>query len=180
MERKLVVNLFGGSGYGKSTCAALLFYRLKKENIKVEEVFEFAKDLVYMTGITPPFNQAYVFGNQLFKIEQYLAQSDIVIVDSPLPLSIVYNHKDYLKESFDKTVMDAFNSFNNVNFLLDEEFPYYCQGRYQSEAAARESHALIKNFLDQRNIPYRIVQSKDYDSMVEEIKHFCLCKSIEN
>ena len=169
MSSKIIVNLFGGSGYGKSTCAAYIYSKIKKEGIKTELVFEYAKDLIYLSNITPPFNQAFVFGNQLFKIEQYLQQSEILIVDSPLLLSIVYNKTPYLKEHFSKTVMDAFNHFNNINYLLDNKFTYENHGRYQNEEAARESHRIIKDLLCSYEIPYKSVTSNDYDLMIEEI-----------
>ena len=128
MKQSIVVNLFGRSGCGKSTCAAYLFSQLKMRDYNVESVFEFPKDLIYMTSITPPFNQAFVFGNQLWKIEQYLKKADIVITDSPLPLSIIYNSTDYLNESFSETVISVFRSFNNINFLIENSFAYSLNG----------------------------------------------------
>ena len=169
MSRKIVINLFGGPGYGKSTFASYLFYKFKTNDVKAELVFEVAKDLIYLTGIKPPFNQAYVFGNQLFKIERYLEQSDVVIVDSPLLFSIIYNNISYLNHSFDETVMAAFNSFNNFNLFLDNEFAYSNQGRFQDESDARETHKAIKEFLDGNQIQYRLINSKNYDEITEEV-----------
>ena len=42
-----VINLLGAPGAGKSTAAAGLFYRMKKEFLSVELVTEYAKDLIY-------------------------------------------------------------------------------------------------------------------------------------
>ena len=172
MPKKVIVNLFGGSGRGKSTCAAYIFSKIKMRNINVEMVFEYAKDILYLTEIKPPFNQAFIFGNQLFRIEMFLQQSDILIVDSPLPLSIIYNNTQYLRENFDKTVLDAFNHFNNINYFLDNNYLYENRGRYQSEELARESHQRIKKLLHDHRIPYQSVTQNDYNIMIEEIVRY--------
>lgn len=172
MMQPIIVNLFGGSGYGKSTCAAYLFSQLKKNNYNVELVFEFPKDLLYLTDITPPFNQAFVFGNQLWKIEQYAKESEIVITDSPLPLSIVYNNTSYLGECFNETVMNAFNSFNNINFLIEKTFDYKNNGRYQTEQEAIMSHAKIEQLLKYYNILYQAVSGNDYDIIISNITSY--------
>lgn len=172
MKKPIVVNLFGGSGYGKSTCAAYIFSQLKKDNYNVEFVFEFPKDLIYMTDITPPFNQAFVFGNQLWKIEQYLKNVDIVITDSPILLSIVYNNTDYLGDSFAETVIKAFNSFNNINFLIEKSFDYNTSGRYQTEQEASISHREIKDLLIKYQIQYQTVSANDYDVIINSITNY--------
>ena len=172
MNPKVIVNLFGGSGCGKSTCAAYIFSKMKMRGLKTEIVFEYTKDIIYLTEVEPPFNQAFVFGNQLFKIEQYIRQSDVLIVDSPLPLSIVYNYTPYLTEHFTETVMSAFNHFNNLNYYLDNTFPYNNHGRYQTEDIARKSHIRIKDFLCNYRIPHKTVTEKDYDAMVDEIVEY--------
>lgn len=172
MKQPVVVNIFGGSGYGKSTCAAHLFSQLKKESYNVEFVFEFPKDLIYMTDITPPFNQAFIFGNQLWKIEQYLKNADIVITDSPILLSIVYNTTSYLNESFSDTVINAFTSFNNINFLIEKSFDYNPNGRYQTEQEADASHKEIIKMLNQYNIPYQTVHANEYEIIINSIKEY--------
>lgn len=45
--KTLVVNLFGGAGAGKTTCAIIICAELKKKNINAEYVQEYAKELVY-------------------------------------------------------------------------------------------------------------------------------------
>ncbi len=175
MEKKVVINLFGGPGYGKSTCAAYLFSKMKsQQKFNVEMVTEYAKDLYYLTGITPPFNQAFVFGNQLFKIEQHLQHADIIIVDSPLILSAIYNKSPYLKMHFDEMIVDAFDYFNNINFLLETDFGYKQNGRYQTESESRMIHERIKAFLKERGIPYYPVTQEIYDDIIEKSVEYLL------
>lgn len=168
MRKPIVVNFFGGPGYGKSVCAAIVFSELKKRGYSVEMVFEFAKDLFY-AGVTPPYNQAFVFGNQLWKIEQCIHKNEIVLVDSPLPLSIVYNNCEYLRDSFNTMVFEAFNSFRNINFLLDYQFEYQKEGRYQEEDESRVLHIKTVEMLNKYRIPYSSISPTDHSSIIEQI-----------
>lgn len=169
MPKKLIINLFGGPCSGKSTCAAYVFHKLRTMKINVEMIFEFTKDLTYSTNITPPYNQAFVFGNQLNKIEKYLEHIDILIIDSPLLLSIVYNSTPYLNDCFNQVVLEAFNSFNNLNYLLDNDFSYSQQGRYQSEKEAKIIHSKIINMLENYKIDYKPLTETDYDTVINEV-----------
>ena len=47
MKLKMIINIFGGPGVGKSTVAADLFVIMKKEGYSVELVTEYAKELTY-------------------------------------------------------------------------------------------------------------------------------------
>ena len=87
----LIINLFGGPGTGKSTTAAALFYKLKMMGINCELVTEFAKDITWEKNKKALACQPYVFGKQCYRIERCVDQVDVIITDSPLPLSILYN-----------------------------------------------------------------------------------------
>ena len=114
----ILVNLFGEPGAGKSTGAAYIFSQLKMHGVNAELVTEYAKDKVWEENIAVFKNQAYIFGKQFFKISRCEDKVDVIVTDSPLPLSIIYNENSNLTENFNKTVMDVFNSYNNINFLI--------------------------------------------------------------
>ena len=46
-NQTVVINLFGGPGAGKSTCAMEICSELKKHGLSAEYVQEYAKELVY-------------------------------------------------------------------------------------------------------------------------------------
>ena len=100
-----VINLFGEPGAGKSTGAAYIYSQLKMRGINVELVTEYAKDKVWEENTVVFKNQAYIFGKQFYRISRCEDKVDIIITDSPLPLSIIYNQNENLTENFDKTVM---------------------------------------------------------------------------
>lgn len=154
MKDTLVVNLFGAPGTGKSTGAAYIFSQLKMRGIDVEYVPEFAKDKVWEEDTEVFKNQAYLFGKQSFRISRCDGKVDVIITDSPLPLSIIYNNDPRLTENFNKTVMDVFNSYNNLNFLLYRVKEYNPNGRHQTAEEADKKFEEIQNMLDERDIEY--------------------------
>jgi thymidylate kinase len=148
-EMGLIINLFGVPGAGKSTGAAYIFSQLKMKGINCELVTEFAKDKVWENTEEVFKNQAYIFGKQSFKISRCADKVDVVITDSPLPLSIFYNHDERLTENFNNAVMDFFNSYDNVNYFLKRTKPYNASGRLQTEEESdRLAQPMMELFRD--------------------------------
>ena len=114
----LVINLFGVPCAGKSTGAAYIFSQLKMKGVNAELVTEFAKDKVWEDNTEVFKNQAYLFGKQSYRLSRCRDKVECIVTDSPLPLSIFYNNDPSLTENFNKSVMDVFNSYNNINYLL--------------------------------------------------------------
>lgn len=131
--KPIVVNLFGGPGAGKSTGAAYVFSQLKMNGINCELVTEYAKDKTWEHNMEALSNQAYVFGKQFYRISRCANQVDVIITDSPLLLSVIYNHDQRLGDTFNKMVLDVFNSYSNLNYLLVRTKPYNLIGRNQTE-----------------------------------------------
>ena len=83
-NQQLVVNLFGGPCAGKSSLAAILFGRLKREHYEAELAVEFAKDLAFENRRDALKCQIYVLGNQYWRIQRaFSGGAQIVVTDSP-------------------------------------------------------------------------------------------------
>ena len=167
----IVVNLFGVPGAGKSTGAAYIFYRLKTSGINAELVTEFAKDKVWEQSREVFNNQAYIFGEQSFRLGRCADKVDVIVTDSPLPLSIIYNEDRRLTENFNAMVIDVFNSYDNLNYFLTRTKPYNPVGRKQTE---EESNALsnpICKMLEKYNISYETLNGdvEGYEKIVCDI-----------
>lgn len=167
----IIVNLFGVPGAGKSTGAAYIFSKLKMRGIEAELITEFAKDKVWENSEKVFQNQAYIFGQQSFRISRMENEVDIVITDSPLLLSAFYNTNPVLGESFNNVVANVFHSYNNINYLLTRVKPYHVKGRLQTE---EESDALaepMKQLLNKYNVLYTQIPGdiSGYDAIVEDI-----------
>lgn len=167
----IIVNLFGVPGAGKSTGAAYIFSQLKMRGINAELITEFAKDKVWENNEKVFKNQLYLFGKQSFRISRVQDEVDVIVTDSPLLLSILYNQTPILGENFNQLVYDVFNSYNNINYLIKRTKPYNPSGRMQTE---EESNALAQPMIDlltNWNVPYSNISgdADGYDQIVSEV-----------
>lgn len=167
----LVVNLFGIPGSGKSTGSAYIFSKLKMQGINAELVTEFAKDKVWENNTEVFKNQAYLFGKQSYRMSRCKDKVDVIVTDSPLPLSIFYNNNPSLTENFNKSIMDIFNSYNNVNYFLLRTKPYNPAGRYQSEKESDMLKQPMITMLKKYNIDYIEIKGEieGYDWIVNDL-----------
>ena len=173
MSECIVVNLVGAPGAGKSTGAAYIFSQLKMRGVNAELVTEFAKDKVWEENheVFKADNQVYMFGKQFYRLSRCRDKVDVIVTDSPLLLSILYNHSEVLGDDFNKVVLNVFNSFNNITYLILRDKPYNPKGRNQSE---KESDALVvplMDLLENNGVLYSIKHGNldSYDSIVNEI-----------
>ena len=167
----ILVNLFGSPGTGKSTGAAYIFSQLKMRGINAELVTEFAKDKVWEESKAVFNNQAYIFGKQYFRISRCADKVDVVITDSPLLLSVVYNNDPVLGEDFNNVVRKVMNNYNCKNYFLVRTKVYNPVGRFQTE---EESDAIaddILALLNKEQVPFTISTGDvaGYDAIVDDI-----------
>lgn len=171
----IVVNLFGVPSAGKSTGAAYIFSKIKMAGINAELITEFAKDKVWEENseVFKPDNQCYLFGKQFYRMSRCRDKVDIIVTDSPLPLSIFYNKSKVLGEDFNKTIMNCFNSFDNISYLLLRDKPYNPKGRLQTEAESDSLKEPLINLLQSRNIKYETVKGNidEYDKIADYVIH---------
>lgn len=57
--------------------------------------------------------------------------------------------------SFDRCVMDVFNQFNNINFLVARVKPYMKFGRLQSEVGALYADLAVGDLIEEYQIPIK-------------------------
>lgn len=170
----IVVNLFGAPGAGKSTGAAYIFAMLKMNGINAELVTEFVKDKVWEETKAVFNNQTYIFGKQSFRLSRCVDKVDVIITDSPLPLSIHYNNATKSRDSFNNYVMEVFNSYNNKNYFLTRVKKYNPVGRFQSQEESDKMCDEIHNLLNNYNIEHTCVNGEraGYDFIVEDVMKY--------
>ena len=156
MKKTILINLFGGPGISKSTTATGVFSILKMHDIDCEYVPEFAKDLVWEDRLKSLKNQIYIFSKQYHRLWRLNGVVDIIITDSPLLFTLVYDN-DSKADSFKNMVKEVHSSFDNLNFLLTRCKKYNPNGRYQTEDEAKEVDKKIVGMLDQNGIMYNKV-----------------------
>lgn len=148
-----IVNLIGAPSSGKTTTRNYLMNRLRIEQSKIqtEEVTEYAKELVYENPALLA-DQFYVTSEQNRRIQRYNNKVDVVLVDSPIILGVVYNQT--LPPSWETFVIDLFNSYENVNFLLPPMQFGNSYGRVHNYEEANEIHSKIRKLLTKYDIHY--------------------------
>lgn len=171
----LIVNILGAPGAGKSTGAAYIFSQLKMAGVNAELITEFAKDKTWEHNKSALSNQIYLFGKQYFRLDRCSDQVEVIITDSPLFLSILYNNEQLeenrLPDSFNRLVLDIVNTLNCKTYLLKRVRPYNPAGRNQT---VEESDALfykLKGLLNEYKIDYTEVNGavEDYNRIVDDV-----------
>lgn len=178
MERQTkVINMFGGSGIGKSTTAAGLYHQMKLEGLNVELVREYVKGWAWAGTKVNTYDQVYIFGKQARSEYMLYGKVDYIITDSPILLSPVY---DLFYNGEDAMVQDsAFrfikkaekNGVQHINFLLERQKPFNPEGRYETEEQAKAVDTYVREFLNTNQVAYHTVACSD-----EERINFILSK----
>ena len=152
MKKTLFINLFGGPCVGKSTLCASIFTELKIRGVDCEMAAEYAKDLVWEEAFSKLKNQIYIFGKQHSRVKRLDGKVDIVITDSPLINSIVYDQTEnpHLKS----LVIYEFNKLNTINYFLNRGSEYNPNGRLQTMEDALKVDDQYRDLLHENNIPY--------------------------
>lgn len=115
---------------------------------------EFAKDLTWEKRHKTLDDQIYIFGKQYHRIYRLLEEVDVIITDSPILLTPIYDK--YHRESLKILALEEHNKLNNLNVFLQRKKKYNLKGRNQSEKQAVEIDKKIKNFLEEYNISFII------------------------
>ena len=94
MKTKVIVNLFGGPGVGKSTAAFYLMAKLKMAGVDCEYTPEFAKDKVW-EGNLDVFNcQLFVTCRYYWSIRNLQNKVEVIITASPIVLGAPFVYAD--------------------------------------------------------------------------------------
>ncbi len=138
-----VISLWAGPGAGKSTAAAGLFARMKRLRFHCELVTEYAKDLTYEKNFSALRYQMKVLGEQSYRIARLAGQTEYVITDSPIPLSLIYC-KPEEREVLEPIVRHLWEQNDNIPLILRRtDAPFVAYGRNENLEQAQNLDVLI-------------------------------------
>ena len=159
-KKSLVINLIGGPGCGKSTTMAGVFYKLKKNGVNWEMATEFTKDKVWEEDYRMLDDQLYIIAKQFHRISRLIDKVDIVIMDTSLLSSIIYDKSG--SQALKQLCIEMFNQFNNMVFFIDRsDIKYHTEGRVESFERSQEIDEKYKNLMEECNIPYTTVTNEE-------------------
>lgn len=171
----IVLNLLGEPGVGKSVSAAGIFYEFSINKFKSEVIPEVAKGYAWETpkdsngkALTHPIfgQQIFLLGEQNRMLERVIGQREIAIMECPLIMTAIYKPEEYFA-SFVPLVLEQFNSYKNINIVLERNHEFDPQGRIHDEVQAKEVKSKLIDFLDVHNITY--VKMKTHDNINKQI-----------
>ena len=174
-KKTFLINFISGPAVGKSLMSAALYVDLKRKNYVAEYVQEVAKKLVWTKNFRILNNQYTISELQYMAIKDLLGEVDFIITDGPLVHGLYYNAYNKQNVSSKKKTREAIHQwmaeFHNINIFLERgDYPYETYGRYQKESEAKEIDTILKNILDENNIPYLSIQS-DIDNIPKIIEY---------
>lgn len=170
-KEAIVLNMFGGPGTGKSILTTEIFARLKRNFIKCEISSEYYKKKLREEAAKVIQNQIYVFGKQQFQLFTLKDKVDVIVTDSPIIFSAIYNEPQC--PELNALILKEFNKYNNINYYIerDKNVPYEQEGRYQDENGAKLVDNKVKIFLDENKIEYTTLSGIGKDSLSAVVNH---------
>jgi len=175
-KKRIIINLVGGPGSGKSLYSAYLFTMLKIKGYNVEYTQEYAKDLVWRKKYDVLRNQHIVSYHQYKALKGAAKYVDAVITDGSLIHSFYYNRYTEINysniELTEEQIEKYFNKFENIVIYLkrNPKYPYQKEGRYQTEEEAKEIDKKMKNILKEKRIKYKEIMA-DMDNVDDMLKY---------
>jgi hypothetical protein len=165
----LVVNLFAGPGAGKSTTAAGVFFELKTRGVNCEIAAEFAKDLTWEERHRTFTDQIYIFGKQYHRIQRLMGQVSVIITDSPLLLTPVYDSEK--RPTLEKLAVEEHNKMWTYNAFLKRKKPFNPKGRIHGEEHAKEVDYAVADMLLKHDILFETFDgtTEGKDAIVKKI-----------
>ena len=159
-HRAIIVNMSAGSGAGKSTNSARLFAMLKDRGIEVELITEFAKDLVWEGRTKALECQPYIFGKQLYRLKRVADSVDVIITDSPIFLSAIYDKNNDV--DFKNFILTQLDNFDNLNIYLNRVKPFNPNGRNENNIEeARINDRKVLDFFKDNHMDFTTVDGNE-------------------
>lgn len=158
MTTTFVLDFYAGPGAGKSTLATETFSCLKRQGEKVELVREYVKGWAYRNEPIGRWDGLYLLAKQLRQESTLYGKVDVIVTDSPLLLSAVYESK-YQPQSRilynatgDLINQQAAENIFHVPCFVMRNKPYVQLGGYETEEQARTVDDLCWEFLKIRYV----------------------------
>ena len=157
----LLVNLYSGPGAGKTSICAGVFSKLKSLDIDCEMALEYCKELIWDESFKKLGNQIYIFGKQHDRLHRLQGKVEVVITDSPILLSIIYDRLTVnpTHHIFRDLVLSEYRKFYNLDFFVQRRDYFQQNGRMQNFDQAKVIDDSIHELLTENNVSYIVADA---------------------
>lgn len=162
----------GQPGSGKSTLSSYVFARLKMLGVNCELVNEFAKDKVWEENNVALENQVYVFAKQYYRISRCAGKVDVIVTDSPLALTPLYNKEEPdIAKPLNELALTIYKKYPTLTYYLRRVKKYNPVGRLQTEEESNEIGKKILDVLNTYNIEFTTIDGDllSADKIVDDV-----------
>jgi nicotinamide riboside kinase len=164
-KEAIVINLIGGPGVGKSILTHELVAKMKRSFFACDISAEYIKRKLREQALKVIQSQIYIFGKQQFQLFTMKDDVDVIVTDSPILLSAIYDKTNcaFLRG----LILKEYKSYKNMLYYIerDPNVPYEQEGRYQDLAGAKKVDIKVKGFLKKHKIPYKTIYGIGQDSL---------------
>lgn len=167
-----VINLLGGSGIGKSTTAAGLYYAMKLRGYHVELVREYVKNWMWEERRIGEYDQFYIASQQAKAEYTLYGKVDWVITDSPMLLAPIYEEHYSPPGTIRQSVINLMkkaevNGVEHINIMLKRNKKFDKRGRRETLKEAKMIDKSVLKFLKEEEIPYDEITCKDDERVLK-------------
>lgn len=171
--KTIIINLYGGSGSGKSTIAALLFAQMKMLRMDVELVREYVKLWAWTGKQIRPADQIYLLGKQSAYESLLYGKVRFIVTDSPVLLAGAYaewhsgpegEYVTQAAESFYKVSQSAYG-VRYLNYFIHRSHDFDPKGRYETAEEALRFDTFLKGILAKTENNFLILHGSEQEKV---------------
>jgi hypothetical protein len=171
MKTKMI-NLYAGSGAGKSTGACEIFAYMKRQGYDVELVREWVKGWAWEERRIEPLDQIYILGKQIKAEKSLYGKVEYIVTDSPLLLGGFYDNLYSGKDNFSKYLVAVKEQVEEItkpyDIFIQRTKPFNPKGRYETEEQAKMNDELLKTYL-KNYFNKSLITVKDSSEFAKEV-----------
>jgi nicotinamide riboside kinase len=170
-----IINLSGGPGVGKSILASDVFSALKRKGFSCEISSEYIKRKIREQAQKVLQNQIYIFGKQQFQLFSMKDNVQVIVTDSPIFLSAVYDESNC--PELKALILKEFKRYKNINYYIerDSDVPYEQEGRNQDLEGAQLIDDKVKRFMNNHDIEFNTIHGIGQESLNKIVEDITNC-----